>query len=60
MSKTTVKARGRDGTATMDISIPAAITRDFDVERGDVFTVETDTDEQGQLAITYTRVYDGE
>jgi hypothetical protein len=60
MAKKTVKVRGRTGTATMDISIPAAITRDHDVERGDVFTIEADADDDGRLVLQYTRVYDGE
>ena len=60
MSKTTVKVRGREGTATKDLSIPAAVTREFDIEQGDVFAVETATDDDGRLAITYTRVYSGE
>lgn len=41
MAKKTVKVRGRKGTATMDISIPAQITREHEVERGDVFTIDT-------------------
>lgn len=60
MAKKTVKVRGREGTATMDISIPAAITREYDVERGDVFSVETETDDKGRLIVQFTRVYDGE
>lgn len=44
----------------MDISIPASITRDHDVERGDVFSVETSSDDEGRLVIQYTRVYSGE
>lgn len=60
MAKKTVKVRGREGTATMDISIPAAITREYDVDRGDVFSVETETDDKGRLVLQYTRVYDGE
>lgn len=60
MVKKTVKVRGRDGTATMDISIPAQITREFDIERGEVFAVETADDEDGRLVLTYTRVYEGE
>ncbi|MDS0478356.1 hypothetical protein [Natrinema sp. 1APR25-10V2] len=59
MAKKTVKVRGREGTATMDISIPAAITREYDVERGDVFSVETETDVKDRLILQYTRVYDG-
>lgn len=57
MAKKTVKVRGRDGTATMDISIPAAVVREFDIEQGDVFAVETETDEEGRLVLKYTRVY---
>lgn len=60
MAKKTVKVRGREGTATMDISIPAAITREFDIERGDVFSVETGTDEKDRLVLRYSRVYNGE
>lgn len=58
--KKTVKVRGREGTATMDISIPASVTREYDVEQGDVFALETDLDDEGQLVLTYTRVYAGE
>ena len=57
MTKKTVKARGRKGTATMDLSLPAAVTREFDVEPGDVFAIDAEPNEKGQLVITYTRVY---
>lgn len=60
MTKKTVKVRGRKGTATMDISIPASITRKHDVERGDVFAIEETEDDEGRLILKYTRVYDGE
>lgn len=60
MAKKTVKVRGRDGTATMDISIPAGITREYNIEQGDVFSIETDTDEKDRLVLRYTRVYSGE
>lgn len=60
MVKKTVKARGREGTATKDISIPAGISREHDVELGDVFAIDAETDDQGRLTLTYTRVYDGE
>ncbi len=59
MAKKTVKARGRDGTATMDLSIPANVSRSHDVEPGDVFTIEAESNEEGQLVLTYTRVYEG-
>lgn len=60
MAKKTVKARGREGTVTMDLSIPASVTREFDINRGDVFSVETSTDDKGRVVLEYTRVYDGE
>lgn len=60
MAKKTVKARGREGTATMDLSIPAQVTREHDVEPGDVFAIDIETDERGQLVLKYTRVYGAE
>lgn len=60
MAKKTVKVRGREETATMDISIPAEITREHGIDMGDVFAVETPTDEEGRLVIAYALVYDGE
>lgn len=60
MSKNTVKVRGREGTPTKDISIPAGISRDHDIERGDVFAIDVATDTEGRLTLTYTRVYSGE
>lgn len=60
MAKKTVKVRGREGTATKDISIPASVAREFNVELGDVFAVDTEHNEENQLVITYTRVYEGD
>lgn len=60
MAKKTVKARGRRGTATMDLSIPADVSREYDIDAGDVFAVDVTTDDERQLVIRYTRVYDGE
>lgn len=60
MAKKTVKVRGRDGTATKDLSIPAAITREHDIETGDVFSIDVSTDESGRIVLEYTRVYAGE
>ncbi|MXV61601.1 hypothetical protein GS429_05880 [Natronorubrum sp. JWXQ-INN-674] len=60
MTKKTVKVRGRKGTATMDISIPASVTREHDIERGDVFAIETEEDNKGRTVLKYTCVYDGD
>ncbi|MFB6197432.1 MAG: hypothetical protein ABEI52_04070 [Halobacteriaceae archaeon] len=59
MARKTVKARGREGTSTKDLSIPAAVTREYDVQPGDVFTIDAETDDEGQLVLRYTRVFDG-
>lgn len=60
MAKKTVKVRGREGTVTMDISIPASISREYDIEKGDVFAIDAETDAEGRLVLHYTRVYAGE
>lgn len=59
MTKKTVKARGRRGTATMDLSIPAEVSREYDIDPGDVFAVDVGVDDDDQPVIRYTRVYDG-
>lgn len=56
MSKMTVAARGRDGTSTMDISIPAGIAREHEIEIGDEFAIDAATDEDGRLVLRYTRL----
>ncbi|RKD89124.1 hypothetical protein ATJ93_3950 [Halopiger aswanensis] len=60
MTKKTVKVRGRTGTATMDLTIPAAISREYDIDQGDVFAIEAAEDDDGRLVLEYTRVYAGE
>ncbi|WP_459193375.1 hypothetical protein [Halosimplex sp. J119] len=56
MPKKKVAVRGRDGTSTMDISIPAGIAREHDIEIGDEFAIDAATDENGQLVLQYTRL----
>lgn len=55
MEKTTVKARSRQGTKSMDLTIPAKVCEEFDISPGDIFelTVEKDKCE----ILTYKRVY---
>lgn len=56
MPKKTVTVRGREGTSTKDISIPAGIARDHDIDPGDEFAIDTATDEDGVLVLRYRRV----
>lgn len=55
----TVKARERHGSPSLDLTIPAEVVREQDVNAGDVFeiTFESDNDD---LVLTYKRVYNSE
>lgn len=54
-----VKARGRHGTSSLDLTVPAELKREHNISEGDVFIVEID-DEGGDLTITYERVHEAE
>lgn len=56
MPKKIVSVRGREGTPTRDISIPAGIARDHDIELGDEFAIEAAIDDEGRLVLRYTLV----
>lgn len=55
MEKTTVKARSRQGTKSMDLTIPAKICDELDISPGDIFELTVKKDEKEVL--TYKRVY---
>lgn len=51
-----VKARGRQGTSSLDLTIPTELKREYRISEGDVFIV--DVDEEGdKMTITYERVH---
>ncbi len=54
----TVKARGRHGTESLDLTIPAELKREHDISEGDVFLVEIE--ESDELSITYNRIHEAE
>lgn len=56
MPKKTVAVRERDGTPTKDISIPAGVARDHDIDLGDEFAIDAATDDDGRLVLRYVRV----
>jgi antitoxin component of MazEF toxin-antitoxin module len=58
MSKT-VKAREHHGANSLDLTLPAEVVRDYDVNPGDIFEIEVEEDGD-ELALTYTRVYESE
>jgi len=55
MEKTTVKARSRQGTKSMDLTIPAKVCDELDISPGDIFELTVKKDEKEIL--TYKRVY---
>lgn len=52
----TVKARSRQGTKSLDLTIPVKIVDEIKLKEGDVFTVEK-LIKEGKLILTYTLVY---
>jgi bifunctional DNA-binding transcriptional regulator/antitoxin component of YhaV-PrlF toxin-antitoxin module len=55
--RTTVKARARSGTASLDITIPVEVREEYGINAGDVFEVRTQETEDGELVITYELVH---
>lgn len=50
-----VKVRGRQGTNSLDITIPVKIRNEFDIHEGDLFKV--DVDDRGTIKIVYELIY---
>lgn len=55
MEKTTVKARSRQGTKSMDLTIPAKVCDELNISPGDIFEL-TVTKDKNEI-LTYKRVY---
>lgn len=51
-----VKARKHHGSASLDITIPAKIKREYKISSGDVFIVDV-VEEGEELSLNYKRVY---
>jgi len=54
-----VKARGRHGTESLDLTIPAELKREHDISEGDVFVVSVNDDDE-EIVIEYKRVHDAD
>lgn len=52
----TVKARERQGSPSLDLTIPAEVVRNEDINAGDVFEFKFDSGED-DVTLTYRRVY---
>ena len=55
MKKTTVKARSRQGTKSMDLTIPAKVCGELNISPGDIFELTVQKDES--IILTYKIVY---
>lgn len=51
-----VKARGRHGTESLDLTVPADLKREHEITEGDVFIVEVNQ-EENKLEIIYEKIY---
>jgi hypothetical protein len=57
MARHTVKARLRQGTRSLDLTIPVDIVGEKSINKGDVFLVETSENKNNQTVVTYTRIF---
>lgn len=55
MEKITVKARSRQGTKSMDLTIPAKVRDELDISAGDIFEISVNKEDDAVLI--YKRVY---
>ena len=56
MSEKFVKVRGRHGTKSLDLTIPAELSAEHDIRPGDLFKVEVISDEDS-ITIKYQLIY---
>lgn len=56
MNRSIVKVRGRQGTKSLDITIPAKLSEEFEINAGDLFKVDVSND-KGITIITYKLIY---
>lgn len=52
-----VKVRGRTGTSSLDLTIPAELAKEYDINAGDLFKVEIKKEDKNELQIVYSLVY---
>ena len=52
----TIKARRRQGTDSLDITIPTSIVRDEKINAGDIFEIELNK-QNNELRLEYKRIY---
>ena len=55
MTEDIVKVRGRQGTKSLDITIPAKLSKEFNINAGDLFKV--DITNEDTIIIKYELIY---
>ncbi|MBR0471490.1 MAG: hypothetical protein IJI98_02180 [Methanosphaera sp.] len=56
MKDYTVKARQRQGTKSIDLTLPADISKEYSISRGDIFKIDP-VFENDTLKLEYTLIY---
>lgn len=56
MKDYTVKARQRQGTKSIDLTLPADISKEYSISRGDIFKIDP-VFENNTLKLEYTLIY---
>jgi len=56
MAESTVKARKRQGTNSLDLTIPTEMVGEEDISPGDIFKVRL-TKEKDSIILEYVRIY---
>lgn len=56
MKTYTVKARERQGTNSLDLTLPAELKKKYDLSKGDIFKIEVIQDDD-ILKITYKLIF---
>lgn len=56
MTDNIVKVRGRQGTKSLDITIPAELSKEFNINTGDLFKVNVISDND-VITIKYELIY---
>ena len=59
MKNYTVKARKRHGSNSIDLTLPAGISKEYSINPGDIFKIIPDM-ENGTLTLTYKLIYHNE
>lgn len=55
-----VKARVHHGSESLELTIPAELRRELGITPGDLFIVEAEENDSGNLVIEYERVHEAE